>query len=148
MRRVLILGSTGSIGTQALDLVRANPDRIRVVGLTAGGSNPDLFAQQVEEFGPAVHGLGEQASVDAAAHPCDVVLNGITGAVGLQRHVRFGPVSELPNGRATLPGPFSGDRHVYARTDRGDSVRTGRIVYKRLYRQDGTLVGVYPVAVD
>ena len=70
------------------------------------------------------------------------------GASNLQRHVRFGPVSELPNGRATLPGPFSGDRHVYARTDRGDSVRTGRIVYKRLYRQDGTLVGVYPVAVD
>ena len=83
-RDVVILGSTGSIGTQALDLVRANPDRIRVVGLTAGGSNPDLFAQQVEEFAPAVHGLGEEASVDVAAHPCDVVLNGITGAVGLR----------------------------------------------------------------
>ena len=83
-RDVVILGSTGSIGTQALDLVRANPDRFRVVGLTAGGSNPELFAQQVEEFGPAVHGLGEQASVDVAAHPCDVVLNGITGAVGLR----------------------------------------------------------------
>ena len=83
-RDVVILGSTGSIGTQALDLVRANPDRFRVVGLSAGGSNPDLFAQQVEEFAPAVHGLGEEASVDVAAHPCDVVLNGITGAVGLR----------------------------------------------------------------
>ena len=83
-RDVVVLGSTGSIGTQALDLVRAHPDRFRVVGLTAGGSNPDLFAQQVEEFRPAVSGLGEQASVDAAAHPCDVVLNGITGAVGLR----------------------------------------------------------------
>lgn len=83
-RDVVILGSTGSIGTQALDLVRANPDRFRVVGLTAGGSNPDLFAQQVEEFAPVVHGLGEEASVDVAAHPCDVVLNGITGAVGLR----------------------------------------------------------------
>ena len=83
-RDVVILGSTGSIGTQALDLVRAHPDRFRVVGLTAGGSNPDLFSQQVEEFRPAVSGLGEQASVDAAAHPCDVVLNGITGAVGLR----------------------------------------------------------------
>ena len=85
MRRdVVILGSTGSIGTQALDLVRSNPDRFRVVGLTAGGSNPDLFHAQVDEFGPAFSGLGEDASTEAAAHPCDVVLNGITGAVGLR----------------------------------------------------------------
>ncbi len=83
-RDVVILGSTGSIGTQALDLVRANPDRFRVVALTAGGSSPELFAQQVEEFRPAFHGLGEDASVDAAGQPCDVVLNGITGAVGLR----------------------------------------------------------------
>ncbi|HJQ05226.1 MAG TPA: 1-deoxy-D-xylulose-5-phosphate reductoisomerase [Nocardioides sp.] len=84
MKDVVILGSTGSIGTQALDLVRANPDRFRVVGLTAGGSNPELFAQQVAEFAPAYSGLGEEASVEAAGHPCDVVLNGITGAVGLR----------------------------------------------------------------
>jgi 1-deoxy-D-xylulose-5-phosphate reductoisomerase len=83
-RDVVILGSTGSIGTQALDIVRANPERFRVVGLTAGGSNPELFAAQVEEFGPAFSGLGEQASTDAAGQPCDVVLNGITGAVGLR----------------------------------------------------------------
>ena len=82
MRDVVILGSTGSIGTQALDLVRANPDRFRVVGLTAGGGNAELFEQQVAEFAPAYHGLGEDASVEAAARPCDVVLNGITGAVG------------------------------------------------------------------
>lgn len=83
-RDIVILGSTGSIGTQALDLVRANPDRFRVVGLTAGGGHRELFEAQVAEFTPAVHGLGEQASVDAAAHGCDVVLNGITGAVGLR----------------------------------------------------------------
>lgn len=83
VKDVVILGSTGSIGTQALDLVRANPDRFRVVGLTAGGGNPDLFAQQVTEFAPRFHGLGEQASVEAAQQECDVVLNGITGAVGL-----------------------------------------------------------------
>lgn len=83
-RDVVVLGSTGSIGTQALDLVRRHPDRFRVVGLTAGGGNPDLFEQQVAEFAPVVSGLGEQASIDAAAHPCDVVLNGITGAVGLR----------------------------------------------------------------
>ena len=84
MKDVVILGSTGSIGTQALDLVRANPDRFRVVGLTAGGSNPDLFARQVEEFAPRFSGLGEEASTDAARQECDVVLNGITGAVGLR----------------------------------------------------------------
>ncbi|TWH01626.1 1-deoxy-D-xylulose 5-phosphate reductoisomerase [Nocardioides sp. J9] len=84
MKDVVILGSTGSIGTQALDLVRANPDRFRVVGLTAGGSNPDLFEQQVAELSPRFHGLGEEASVEAAQQECDVVLNGITGAVGLR----------------------------------------------------------------
>ncbi|TNM47131.1 1-deoxy-D-xylulose-5-phosphate reductoisomerase [Nocardioides albidus] len=84
MKDVVILGSTGSVGTQALDLVRANPDRFRVVGLTAGGSNPELFEQQVAEFAPLFHGLGEEASVEAAAEPCDVVLNAITGAVGLR----------------------------------------------------------------
>jgi 1-deoxy-D-xylulose-5-phosphate reductoisomerase len=84
VRDIVILGSTGSIGTQALDLVRRNPDRFRVVGLTAGGSNPDLFEQQVKEFAPAFAGLGEEASVEAAGRPCDVVLNGITGAVGLR----------------------------------------------------------------
>ncbi|MBZ5736981.1 1-deoxy-D-xylulose-5-phosphate reductoisomerase [Nocardioides mangrovi] len=83
-RDVVILGSTGSIGTQALDIVRANPDRFRVVGLTAGGGNPELFDQQVAEFSPAYSGLGEDASVAAAGQPCDVVLNGITGAVGLR----------------------------------------------------------------
>jgi 1-deoxy-D-xylulose-5-phosphate reductoisomerase len=57
-RDIVILGSTGSIGTQALDLVRAHPERFRVVGLTAGGSNPELFEAQVAEFGPAYSGLG------------------------------------------------------------------------------------------
>ena len=84
VRDVVVLGSTGSIGTQALDLVRAHPDRFRVVGLTAGGSNPDLFSAQVDEFAPAYAGLGEAASVEAAGMPADVVLNGITGAVGLR----------------------------------------------------------------
>ena len=83
-RDVVILGSTGSVGTQALDLVRANPDRFRVVGLSAGGSQEELFERQVAEFAPAYAGLGEQASVEAASLECDVVLNAITGAVGLR----------------------------------------------------------------
>ena len=83
-RDVVVLGSTGSIGTQALHVVRANPDRFRVVGLTAGGSRPDVFAAQVAELAPAFADLGEEASCHAAAMECDVVLNGMTGAVGLR----------------------------------------------------------------
>jgi 1-deoxy-D-xylulose-5-phosphate reductoisomerase len=83
-RDIVILGSTGSIGTQALDVARADPDRFRVVGLTAGGSREQLFEQQVAEFAPAYSGLGEDASTEAAGLACDVVLNGITGAVGLR----------------------------------------------------------------
>jgi 1-deoxy-D-xylulose-5-phosphate reductoisomerase len=83
-RDVVVLGSTGSIGTQALEVVRANPDRFRVVGLTAGGSQQQLYDEQVAEFAPAYAGLGEEASTEAAGMPCDVVLNGITGAVGLR----------------------------------------------------------------
>ncbi len=82
-RDVVVLGSTGSIGTQALDIVRANPERFRVVGLTAGGGHRELFDAQVAEFVPAFSGLGAEASAEAASRPCDVVLNGITGAVGL-----------------------------------------------------------------
>jgi 1-deoxy-D-xylulose-5-phosphate reductoisomerase len=83
-RDVVLLGSTGSIGTQALDVVRAHPERFRVVAMTAGGSQRDLFHEQVEELAPDFADLGEEASVEAAAMECDVVLNGITGAVGLR----------------------------------------------------------------
>jgi 1-deoxy-D-xylulose-5-phosphate reductoisomerase len=83
-RDVVVLGSTGSIGTQALDVVRANPEWFRVVGLTAGGSQRALYDAQVAEFSPKFSGLGEEASVEAASMRADVVLNGITGAVGLR----------------------------------------------------------------
>jgi 1-deoxy-D-xylulose-5-phosphate reductoisomerase len=83
VRRVLILGSTGSIGTQALDVIRANPTRFEVVGLSAG-SNRALLEAQAAEFGVADTALGadeaEQLVRDVEA---DVVLNGITGSVGL-----------------------------------------------------------------
>ncbi|MER7077797.1 1-deoxy-D-xylulose-5-phosphate reductoisomerase [Saccharopolyspora kobensis] len=49
-RTVLVLGSTGSIGTQALDVIRNNPDRFRVAGLAAGGSDPLTLAAQAIEF--------------------------------------------------------------------------------------------------
>jgi 1-deoxy-D-xylulose-5-phosphate reductoisomerase len=118
-RDVVILGSTGSIGTQALDIVRRNPGRFRVVGLAAGGGNPGLLARQAAEFGVGVvavadsagaasvtaelkaefartdpgsdssaHGPEVLVGADAVSHlaalPCDVVLNGVTGAAGLR----------------------------------------------------------------
>lgn len=49
-KKILILGSTGSIGTQALDVIRENPDKFEVVGLAAAGHNVDLLAKQAEEF--------------------------------------------------------------------------------------------------
>jgi 1-deoxy-D-xylulose-5-phosphate reductoisomerase len=109
---VVILGSTGSIGTQALDIIRRNPDRFRVAALAAGGGQPELLARQAVEFdvpvvavadeaaAPAVTGaikaepgssaleITVLAGVDAVCHmaglECDIVLNGVTGAAGLR----------------------------------------------------------------
>ncbi len=106
-RDVVILGSTGSIGTQALEVVAANPDRFRVVGLTAGGSQPGLFDEQRQRFAPAFSGTGEEASVEAAALGCDVVLNGITGAVGLRPTIaalEAGNVLALANKESLIIG--------------------------------------------
>lgn len=102
-RRVVILGSTGSIGTQALDIIRRNRERFTVVGLSAGGRHAELLASQAREFDVPVVGvsdavaaskfaaeggtaelfIGDDASTKVAALDCDVVLNGITGSVGL-----------------------------------------------------------------
>ena len=83
MQRIIILGSTGSIGTQALDVIKANPTRFEVVGLSAG-SNRELLAEQAAEFNVDDTAIGaaeaEQLVRDVDA---DVVLNGITGSVGL-----------------------------------------------------------------
>ena len=83
MRRILVLGSTGSIGTQALDVIRANPRRFELVGVAAG-SNAELVAQQAEEFHLEHTALGaEQAEQLVRDVEADVVLNAITGSIGL-----------------------------------------------------------------
>ena len=104
MRSIAILGSTGSIGTQALDLCRRHPDRFRVTALTARGSREKLF-EQVREFRPEIAGLTEdfdQAEIPedlkfcrflsgkevlhaaAAESDADMVLVSIVGIAGLQ----------------------------------------------------------------
>lgn len=97
--RVLILGSTGSIGTQALEVIAANPDRFEVVGLAAGGGNPDLLAAQRAATGVGNIAVADQQAADKIgdvtyAGPdavtrlventeADVVLNALVGALGL-----------------------------------------------------------------
>jgi len=101
MRDISILGSTGSIGVQALEVIAANPTQFRVVALAAGGSNIPLLVEQVRTFGVKVVGIegdgallrdalpgvnvidGKGAAAQVAAIPVDVVLNAITGSVGL-----------------------------------------------------------------
>lgn len=112
-RTITLLGSTGSIGTQAIDVVRDNPDRFHVTSLAAGGSDLGLLAHQAVELqvdavaiargsaddltdaiaeaaraaGTAAYRtevlVGPDAATELAARPVDVVLNGITGAIGL-----------------------------------------------------------------
>jgi 1-deoxy-D-xylulose-5-phosphate reductoisomerase len=101
VKDLVILGSTGSIGVQALEIVEANPSLFRVVALTAAGSNTDLLIAQAKKFNVPVIGVtknadqikaalpnstvidGPMASTEIAAITCDVVLNGITGSIGL-----------------------------------------------------------------
>ena len=65
MRDVVILGSTGSIGTQALEVVAANPDQFNVVGLAAGGSQVELLARQAFDFDVAAVAITDEAAFDA-----------------------------------------------------------------------------------
>lgn len=104
MRDVVILGSTGSIGTQAVDVVSQRPECFRVLGLAAGGSSVDALVAQARTLRPEVVAVGDPDAADRvadglpgttvwsgpdaatrlAALACDVVLNGITGAAGLE----------------------------------------------------------------
>ncbi|MFM8383576.1 MAG: 1-deoxy-D-xylulose-5-phosphate reductoisomerase [Actinomycetota bacterium] len=101
MRDVVILGSTGSIGSQALEVISQNPDKFRVVGLSAGENNLSMLIEQVRKFDVPVVGTsgdgaalrealpkctvidGPSAAREIAALQADVVLNGITGSIGL-----------------------------------------------------------------
>ena len=62
---MVILGSTGSIGTQALDIARRNPARFRVAALAAGGGNPGLLASQAREFGVAAVAVADPSAAPA-----------------------------------------------------------------------------------
>ncbi|BDE58836.1 1-deoxy-D-xylulose-5-phosphate reductoisomerase [Rhodococcus hoagii] len=99
--RVLLLGSTGSIGTQALEVIAANPDKFEVVGLAAGGGNIDLLARQIADTGVTRVAVADPAAAarldvpgvlsgpDAVTELVrstepDVVLNALVGSLGLE----------------------------------------------------------------
>lgn len=104
-KKILILGSTGSIGTQALDVIADNPDKFEVVGIAAGGSQPDLVISQAQQLGLAADkvavadaqaaaviskALGGEiiSGTDAAkilveTTKADTVLNALVGSLGL-----------------------------------------------------------------
>ncbi len=84
LRRVVILGSTGSIGRQAVDVIEAHPELFTCVGLVAGTDGEGLV-RQAAELGVERIGLGSDAAVELAAAPdADIVLNAVVGAAGLR----------------------------------------------------------------
>jgi 1-deoxy-D-xylulose-5-phosphate reductoisomerase len=101
MRTLIILGSTGSIGVQALEIVDANPGLFEVLAISAAGTNPDQLIAQAKKYGVKTVGVvknadalrsalpgvtvidGANASTEIAGMKCDVVLNAITGSIGL-----------------------------------------------------------------
>jgi 1-deoxy-D-xylulose-5-phosphate reductoisomerase len=107
MRTLSILGSTGSIGTQALDVVRHHADRFKVAALSAAGTSQDLLAGQIREFLPPIVAIAEEeaasdlkvklgaikgvellvgpesAETVAREVECDMVLNALVGSAGL-----------------------------------------------------------------
>ena len=132
-RDVVILGSTGSIGTQAADVIRRNPGRFQITGVAAGGGDPRLLASQAVEFGAKVVAVARESAAgqvraalaaagarpmpevlagadgiaEAAARPCDVVLNAVTGFSGLAATLaalRAGRVLALANKESLIAG--------------------------------------------
>ena len=100
---MVILGSTGSIGTQSLEVIRNNPERFKVEALTCG-ANAELLSQQIKEFRPALavtgseedalrlskefpgteFAWGREGLIAAAEGGCDMVLNSLMGMRGLE----------------------------------------------------------------
>ena len=100
MKAITILGSTGSIGTQTLDIVTHNPDKFRVVGLAAG-SNVDLLAEQIREFQPEIVALGNQdklAQLQQAIASCPHQPQILVGSEGICEVARYGDAASVVTG--------------------------------------------------
>ncbi|GAP94717.1 1-deoxy-D-xylulose-5-phosphate reductoisomerase [Leptolyngbya sp. NIES-2104] len=91
MKAITLLGSTGSIGTQTLDIVAEHPDQFRIVGMAAG-RNVELFAQQIRRFRPEIVAICEEAKLAelkeaiADLNPQPIILSGEAGIVEVARY--------------------------------------------------------------
>ena len=109
MRKVIVLGSTGSIGTQALDVIRTHPQDLQLVGISAF-SNSELAKVQADQFGLTEDqvAIGVEAAIGLIESiPADVILNGITGSVGLGPTIaalRTGAILALANKESLIVG--------------------------------------------
>jgi 1-deoxy-D-xylulose-5-phosphate reductoisomerase len=120
--RIAILGSTGSVGRQALDVIRAHPDRLQVVALAVGSDRQAVLAQ-AQEFDVDVVGVGEADAVGLARwEGADVVLNAIVGAAGLRASVaalEAGKVLALANKESLVAG---GEACIRAAAEGGGTI--------------------------
>jgi len=91
VKAITLLGSTGSIGTQTLDIVSEHPDQFRIVGMAAG-RNVELFAQQIRTFRPEIVAICDESKLaelkDAIAdlNPQPIILSGEAGIVEVARY--------------------------------------------------------------
>ncbi len=129
MKGVAILGSTGSIGTSALNVLARHRDRFRLVALTAG-SNAPLLAEQIGAWQPRFAALvcdaGPRCLLEAATHPdADIVINAVVGYAGLE---------------ATLAALGAGKRVALANKE--SLVVAGELVREAARRGGGELVPI------
>jgi 1-deoxy-D-xylulose-5-phosphate reductoisomerase len=108
MKRLTVLGATGSVGRRALELVGHFPEQFRVEGLAARGSNPDLVAELCRAHRPRAVALSDEGAVDAVAralgHPRPEILSGVQGLVALARDSGSDVVlSAIVGGAGLLP---------------------------------------------
>lgn len=100
MKAITLLGSTGSIGTQTLDIVEHHPDKFRLVGIAAG-RNVTLLAEQVRQFKPeivAIHDASKLAELKAAIADVDPQPQILAGAEGIVEVARYGDAEAVVTG--------------------------------------------------
>ena len=100
MKAITLLGSTGSIGTQTLDIVQHNPDKFRLVGIAAG-RNVTLLAEQVRQFKPeivAIRDESKQAELKDAIADVDPQPQILAGADGIVEVARYGDAEAVVTG--------------------------------------------------
>ncbi|MCQ2548176.1 MAG: 1-deoxy-D-xylulose-5-phosphate reductoisomerase [Clostridia bacterium] len=126
MKKISILGSTGSIGTQSLDIIEKNPDKFKIVAL-ACGKRVEVLAEQIKKFKPELVSVGDEKGAEkirnefpglavysgkeglikVASSDCDIVINSLMGIAGLEptyRAVEAGKDIALANKETLVTG--------------------------------------------